>query len=147
MVKTYRGGRFERVETLQDEKARVKKQTQQRKLIEKALKQQNADRAADYLEDEDSMFQAKWIDHGSKPRDLTTLVMNIFLRKLNVGLSLETAQLFSLDGNSIYIVVKADQLDLKKMAEESEYSMQLAIGLTDLSSLEPCDEFLRPLRK
>ena len=117
-------------------------------MIEKAMRKENGERAAEYLDkEEDNLLQAKWIDHGSQSRDLTTLVMNIFLRKLNVGLSLETAQLISLDGNSIYIVVKADFKDLKKIAEESQYSMQLAIGLTDLSSLEPCDKYLRPLRK
>lgn len=53
----------------------------------------------------------------------------------------------SIDGKSIYVVVKADEQDLRRVAEESEYNMQLAIGLTDLTSLEPCDKFYRPLRK
>ena len=125
-----------------------KKQAQQRKMAEKALKEQNGERVFNYLVDEEeNAFEIKWVDHGPKPRDLTTLVLNIFLRKLNVGLSLETSQILSLDGQSIYVVVKADLTDLKKIAEESEYTMQLAIGLTDLTSLEPCDKYLRPLRK
>ena len=124
------------------------KQRNQRKIFEKSLKVNNGERALNYLtEDEDDSLEAKWIDHGPKPRDLTTLVLNIFLRKLNVGLSLETSQMLSLDGQSIYVVVKADLADLKKIAEESEYTMQMAIGLTDLTSLEPWDKYLRPLRK
>ena len=112
------------------------------------MKKANGEQVAEYLnEEEDNLLQPKWIDHGQKPRDLTTLVLNIFLRKLNVDLSLEAEQLLSLDGNSIYYLLKADLKDLKKIAEESQYSMQLAIGFTDLLSLEPCDKYLRPLRK
>lgn len=53
----------------------------------------------------------------------------------------------SLDGNYIYIVIKADESMLKRVAEEIEYTMQLSIGLTDLASLEPWDSYFRPLRK
>ena len=114
MVKTYRGGRFERIETVQEENTRKKKQAQQHKMIEKAMKKENGERAAEYFDEEDcNLLQPKWIDHGSKPRDLTTLVMNIFNYKLNVGLSLETSQISSIDGEFIYIVVNADLMDLK----------------------------------
>ncbi len=53
----------------------------------------------------------------------------------------------SVDGSHIYVVIRADEGDLKKVAEETNYTMQLAIGLTDLTSLEPCDGFYRPFRK
>lgn len=53
----------------------------------------------------------------------------------------------SIDGGHIYVVVRADEGDLKKIAETSNYTMQLAIGLTDLTSLEPCDTLNKPFRK
>ena len=125
-----------------------KKQIQHRKLVEKAIRHQYEDRSSNYLpEDEDDILQPKWIDKGGNPWDLTTLVINIFMYKLNVGLSLETSQVLSLNGEFIYVVVKADLMDLKKIAEERGYIMQFDIGITDLISLEPWDKFLRPLRK
>ena len=51
------------------------------------------------------------------------------------------------NGNHIYIVCKADEVDLQRVAENELYTMQLALGVTDLSSLEPCDRRLIPLRK
>ena len=44
-------------------------------------------------------------------------------------------------------MIKGDITELKRVAEESQYTMQLGIGLTDLSSLEPWDRYLRPLRR
>jgi hypothetical protein len=126
-IKTYKGGRYERIE---------KESTKDDKEKEEEVESE------DELE-----ISPKWIDHGPKPRDLTTLVLNIFLHKINVGLSLESQTIMSLNGKYIYIVVRADEQDLKNIAEESHYTMQLAIGLTDLTSLEPCDMFYRPLRK
>ena len=53
----------------------------------------------------------------------------------------------SLDGSYIFVVVKADEGDLKSTAEEVQFTMQMDIGLTDLTSLEPCDKYYRPFRK
>jgi hypothetical protein len=78
-----------------------------------------------------------WFDRGPEPKDLTTLVINIFLYRINVGLSLESQTVMSINGDYIYIVVKADDQDLRRIAEENNYTMQLTIGLTDLTSLEP----------
>lgn len=122
-IKKYKGGRFEKIpeEEEKDELVKPKKK--------------------------EFDISPKWIDHGAEPRDLTTLVFNIFLHKINVGLSLESRTVMSVDGNHIYVVIRADDGDLKNIAEETNYTMQLAIGLTDLSSLEPCDQYYRPLRK
>jgi hypothetical protein len=126
-IKTYKGGRYERIN-----KDRTK----------------DGEEKKDGMESEDELdISPKWIDHGPKPKDLATLVLNVFLHKINVGLSLESKTIMSLNGNYIYIVIRADEQDLRNIAEESRYTMQLDIGLTDLTSLEPCDMFYRPLRK
>lgn len=123
-VKKFKGGRFEKIEQKQPEEGEEEKPKT--------------------VEDE---ISPKWIDHGPKPRDVAGLIFNIFLHKINVGLSLESRTIMSIDGSSIYVVVKADDLDLKRTAEANNFTMQLAIGLTDLSSLEPCDKYYRPFRK
>ena len=50
-------------------------------------------------------------------------------------------------GKHIYMVVKADEKDLKRWAEKTQFNLQLAIGVTDLTSIEPCDEYWYPLRR
>lgn len=121
-IKKYKGGRFVKIE---DEKEGDK----------------------DKKKEEEFDISPKWIDNGPYPKDLSTLVYNIFLYRINVGLSLESRTVMSVDGSHIYIVIRADELDLKRVAEESKYTMQLAIGLTDLTSLEPCDYLYKPFRK
>lgn len=116
-VKTYKGGRFEKIDKQATTDGKQK------------LDEENAKEEVD--------ITPNWFDHGPEPRDLTTLVFNIFLYRINVGLSLESQNVMSINGDYIYIVVKADEQDLRRIAEESNYTMQLAIGLTDLTSLEP----------
>jgi hypothetical protein len=74
-------------------------------------------------------------------------MLNVLLYKLNVGLSLSSTLLMSLSGDYIYVCIKPDEQDLKRTAETSETTMQLSIGVTDLTSLEPCDKYYRPFRK
>ena len=123
-IKKFKGGRFEKIEPEEDKEEKIDK----KKPDEKSLDPQ-------------------WIDHGPAPRDLTTLIFNIFLHKINMGLSLESRTIMSANGNHIFVVIRADEGDLKQTAEKTNYTMQLALGLTDLSSLEPCDPFLKPFRK
>ena len=52
----------------------------------------------------------------------------------------------SANGKLIYMFVKADESDLKRVAESTQYNLQLAIGVTDLTSMEPCDQNQYPLR-
>lgn len=82
-------------------------------------------------------IEPMWIDNGAKPKDIATLVFNIFLYKINIGLKLDSRTIMSAKGDSIYVVIKADDGDLREAAEDNEFTMQLALGLTDLTSLEP----------
>jgi hypothetical protein len=116
-VKINKGGRFKRIDKQSTTDSK-------QKLDEEETK-------------EEIDITPNWFDHGPEPKDLITLVLNIFLYRINVGLSLESLTVMSINGDYIYIVVKADEQDLRRIAEESNYTMQLAIGLTDLTSLEP----------
>ena len=128
-VKKFKGGRFTKIEE--------KEEGEQAGLT---------DRQKEEKEDE-IRIKPKWIDNGAKPTDLAGLVFNIFLYKINIGLRLDSRSIMSLNGDTIYVVIKADDNDLRRAAEQSEFTMQLAVGLTDLTSLEPCDRFYRPFRK
>jgi anoctamin-10 len=127
----FKGGRFEKIEEKEEDK--VAGQTSKEK--------------SKSSEQEEIKLEPLWIDHGAKPNDVHSLVFNIFLYKINVGLKLDSRTILSLDGNKIYVVIKADDGDLKRAAEQSQFTMQLAIGLTDLTSFEPCDRYYRPFRK
>ena len=63
----------------------------------------------------------RWYDNGAEPKDLTTLSMNILLYKLNHCLSLDTKLVMSSTGNHIFIMIKADDSDIERFAEESHY--------------------------
>jgi hypothetical protein len=52
----------------------------------------------------------------------------------------------SAQGKHIYLAIKADEKDLQKVAEDVQHTMQFAIGITDLRSLEPCSAEFYPLR-
>lgn len=117
-VKKFKGGRFEKIEKNEVDKDKPVH-------IEEEGTKDEID------------ISPKWFDRGPAPKDVATLVYNIFLHKINVGLSLESQSVMSIDGTKIYVVVKADEQDLKRTAEKCNYTMQLAIGLTDLTSLEP----------
>ena len=53
----------------------------------------------------------------------------------------------SASGKFIYVVVKADDVDLCRIAEQELFTSQLALGVSDLASLEPCDKGFIPYRK
>ena len=42
-------------------------------------------------DEEEVSIKPQWIDHGSAPRDLITLLINIFYHKINFGLNLKTS--------------------------------------------------------
>jgi hypothetical protein len=50
-------------------------------------------------------------------------------------------------GQTIFLFLHADDTDIKDGAELFHLKTQLEIGLTDLSSLQPCDYLLRPFTK
>lgn len=90
----------------------------------------------------------KWIQFKDlkEPKDILTLLRNISLFKLSKVLHLQTASLFSEDGSKIYVLIHADEDLLRDHADWIEYELQFEIGSTDLLSLEPCDDNLRPYR-
>jgi hypothetical protein len=80
------------------------------------------------------------------PKDILTLLRNISMFKLTKVLHLQTAALFSEDGEKIYMLIHADEELLRDHADWIEYELQFEIGSTDVLSLEPCDDKLRPYR-
>jgi len=78
---------------------------------------------------------------------LTSLILNILMYKFSVKLSLDTKLMISDNGKFIYLIIRSDVKDLKTIAEESGYNLQLAIGATDLLSLEPVDKNSIPYRQ
>lgn len=99
-----------------------------------------------YTKEEMFKTQEKWRDTGPKPKDLISLIFNILTYRMGVSLSLDTKLVMSSDGDHIFMVVRGDVKDLKRVAEEDGFNVQLAVGITDLPSLEPCDPNLVPLR-
>ena len=88
----------------------------------------------------------EWNDTSTQARDFSTLIRNVILVKLTRHLGLNARLLLSFSGKKIFIVIFADEADLKTEAERDDYSLQLEVGITDLPSLEPCDDKLRPFR-
>ena len=89
----------------------------------------------------------EWQDTGNVCADLFGLIFAVLLHKLSRVLNYDTRSVLSRDGKHIFLLVHADENDLKASAEDQEYNMQMAIGISDLGSLEPCDEFYRPMSK
>lgn len=89
---------------------------------------------------------ARIFDSRTPCKDFLTLMRNILLVKLGMHLGLHTKQIMSSNGKYIYVLVCADDQDLKNEAEAINYNLQLEIGEVDLPSLEPCDIKLRPFR-
>ncbi len=57
-----------------------------------------------------------------------------------------TLSLLSKSGEFIYILLNADDNNLRDQAEKINYQLQLEVGETDPISLEPCDKKYRPYR-
>lgn len=53
----------------------------------------------------------------------------------------------STSGESLYLLVRAEEKDLKKLCQQQDFHLKLEIGFSDMISLEPCDNLLRPLNK
>ena len=64
----------------------------------------------------------RWIDNGGEPKDLTSLMLNILVYKLGVGLSLDSKLVMSGDGKFIFVCIRGDIKDLKRVAEEEEFN-------------------------
>ena len=73
-------------------------------------------------EGEDGLFQ-KWEDTGKMSTDFMSIVLQIFLFKLNRVLNLDSRTIVSRAGDLLFVVVRADEQDLKTAAEDQEYTM------------------------
>jgi len=71
--------------------------------------------------------------------DLTSLILNVMMYKLATALSLDAKLVMAQNGKHIFITIRSDLKDLKQVAEDEGFNVQLAIGITDLASLEPCN--------
>lgn len=87
----------------------------------------------------------KVFDNGTPTKDFTTLVRNALFYKLVCSLGLKVKQMASKTGEYLYFVITADENDLMIEAERTRFEKQLEIALSDMQSLIPCDEYLRPL--
>ena len=65
----------------------------------------------------------EWDDTGSVARDFSTLIRNVILVKLTRHLGLNARLLLSKSGKKIFIVIFADEADLKTEAERDDYSL------------------------
>lgn len=83
-------------------------------------------------------------DSLSAPKDFSTLMRNIVLSKLVRGLGISSRQILSSNGRYIYISLYASDHVLELEAERTEFNGQFSVAMTDMRSLEPCDELQRP---
>ena len=84
-------------------------------------------------------------DNGTPAKDFMTLVRNALFYKLVCSLGLKVKQMTSKNGEFLYFVITADENDLMIEAERTRFDKQLEIALSDMQSLIPCDDYLRPL--
>jgi hypothetical protein len=83
-------------------------------------------------------------DNMTVAGDFLSLIRNVMLLKLTYHVGTTVRQALSGNGKFIYILIRADDDALANEAERTEFNMQLEVGMSDLASLEPCDEKLRP---
>jgi len=63
-----------------------------------------------------------WIDNGPTPKDYTSLILNIISYRISNIASLDSQMVMSVNGQHIYIVVKADEADICWVADEVKYN-------------------------
>jgi len=83
-------------------------------------------------------------DSLSAPKDFSTLMRNIVLSKLVLNLGISSRQILSSNGRYIYISLYAGDHVLELEAERTEFNGQFSVAMTDIRSLEPCDQLQRP---
>ncbi|CAD8046948.1 unnamed protein product [Paramecium primaurelia] len=98
-------------------------------------------RGGQYLENQDDI----WIRSGSPTQDVSTLIRNALIIKLNkVGFNIQS--FLSGEGNEIFVMLNMQDCNLKIVADQGHVLKQLNFWFTDLFSLEPVDKSFRPLR-
>ena len=80
----------------------------------------------------------------SRPNDFLGLCNNTILVKLVSHLTLKVKILMSSDGRHLFYIISADEEDLEMEAERTRYRKELELAVTDVMSLIPCDDALRP---
>ena len=80
----------------------------------------------------------------SRPNDFLGLCNNAVLVKLVSHLTLKVKILISSDGRHLFYIISADEEDLEMEAERTRYRKELELAVTDVMSLIPCDDALRP---
>ncbi len=89
----------------------------------------------------------KWIrDEEIYPKDVSSLLRNVFIHKLISVYDFKVFQILSKSGEYLYILIYADDACLKKEANRIGFNLEFEIGSIDLLSMEPKDDNLRPLR-
>ncbi|KRX07124.1 hypothetical protein PPERSA_09338 [Pseudocohnilembus persalinus] len=88
----------------------------------------------------------EWICKNNRPRDFSSLVRNTIMIKLNKNAKLHTRMFLSGTGDSVFMLVKSSESVVKQEAEISGLTKQVELGVSDLFSLEPCDQLFRPFR-
>lgn len=79
-----------------------------------------------------------------RPKDFLGLCNNTILVKLVSHLTLKVKTLMSTDGRYLFYIISADEEDLEAEAERLRYRKELELAVTDIVSMFPCDESLRP---
>jgi hypothetical protein len=79
-----------------------------------------------------------------KPKDFIGLCNNTILVKLVSHLTLKVKNLISTDGRYLFFIISADEEDLETEAERIRYRKELELAVTDVISMFPCDDSLRP---
>ena len=87
-----------------------------------------------------------WVCHNRRPRDFETLVRFTVMAKLSNNCSMHVRTFISKSNEYIFAVLKSSEEQIQREAIDLQFSSQLEFGLSDLMSLEPCDDRNRPLR-
>ncbi|CAK92405.1 unnamed protein product (macronuclear) [Paramecium tetraurelia] len=98
-------------------------------------------RGGQYLENQEDM----WIRSGTPTQDVSTLIRNALIIKLNKG-GFNIQSFLSGEGHEIFVMLNMQDSNLKIVADQGHVLKQLNFWFTDLFSLEPVDKSFRPLR-
>ena len=84
----------------------------------------------------------KFIDTNNYKADYQSFILNCIIYKLSKVLGFDTVLLLSNNGKHLFLLVRSDEKDLKRLAQQQDFRLKLEIGHSDMISLEPCDELL-----
>lgn len=71
---------------------------------------------------DDMEFEADpFVDTGNYKADFASFMMNTMIYKLTRVLGFDTVLLMSKDGKNLYLLLRAEEKDLKKLAHQQEF--------------------------